>query len=130
LPLCGSRLESMLRSVAVLSDIHGVLPVLDAVLGEPLVEPADVIVVTGDHAAGPMPVEVLDRLAGLGERAVLVRGNADRDLVTMARDGRALKGRPGVSEWAAGELRVDQVELLDALPHPVILDIDGFGSVL
>jgi putative phosphoesterase len=119
----------MLRSVAVLSDIHGVLPVLDAVLGEPLVEAADVIVVTGDHAAGPMPVEVLDRLAGLGERAVLVRGNADRDLVTMAREGRA-PGRPEVSERAAGELRDDQVEMLAALPHPVTLALEGFGDVI
>jgi putative phosphoesterase len=120
----------MLSSVAVLSDIHGVLPVLDAVLGEPLVEAADVIVVTGDHVAGPLPVEVLDRLAGLGDRAILVRGNADRDLVTMARERRALDGRPGATEWAAGELRDDQVELLAALPHPVTLEVDGFGSVL
>jgi hypothetical protein len=38
-------------SVAVLSDIHGVLPVLDAVLAEPEVRAADLIVVCGDHAA-------------------------------------------------------------------------------
>jgi putative phosphoesterase len=120
----------MFRSVAVLSDIHGVLPVLDAVLGEPLVETADVIVVTGDHAAGPMPVEVLDRLAGLGNRAVLVRGNADRDLVSMAREGRLPVGSPGATEWAAGQLRPDQIGLLDALPHPVTLGIEGFGDVL
>lgn len=37
----------MLRSVAVLSDIHGVLPVLDAVLAEPDVAAADLVVVTG-----------------------------------------------------------------------------------
>ena len=120
----------MIRSVAVLSDIHGVLPVLDAVLDEPLVASADAIVVTGDHAAGPMPVDVIDRLAGLGDRAVLVRGNADRDLVTMAANGRALDGSPGATAWAAGELRRDQVELLAALLHPVTLDVDGFGPVL
>jgi hypothetical protein len=49
------------RSVAVLSDIHGVLPVLDAVLAEPAVAAADLIVVTGDHAAGPQPGPVIDR---------------------------------------------------------------------
>ena len=48
-----------MRSVAVLSDIHGVLPVLEAVLTEPDVDAADVIVVTGDIAAGPQPTEVL-----------------------------------------------------------------------
>ena len=51
--------------VAVLSDIHGVLPALEAVLAEPDVAAADLIVLTGDLAAGPQPVEVLDRLAAL-----------------------------------------------------------------
>lgn len=46
----------MVARVVVLSDIHGVLPVLDAVLAEPDVAAADLIVVTGDHAAGPQPV--------------------------------------------------------------------------
>ncbi len=75
----------MVARVVVLSDIHGVLPVLDAVLAEPDVVAADLIVVTGDHAAEPQPVQVLDRLLTLGDRAVLVRGNADRELVALAR---------------------------------------------
>ena len=73
------------------------------------------IVVTGDHAAGPMPVEVLDRLVGLGDRCLLVRGNADRELVEVAR------GRDSaidVSNWAGRQLRPDQVELLDGSPPP------------
>lgn len=121
----------MLRSVVVLSDVHGVLPVLDDVLRDPVVERADLIVVTGDHAAGPMPVETLDRLGRLGERVTLVRGNADRELVTMARDvGFERDGRPAVSFWAAAQLRDDQVGLLAGLPHPVTVDVDGFGPVL
>lgn len=64
----------MVASVAVLSDVHGVLPVLEAVLAEPDVAAADLVVVTGDHAAGPQPVQVLDRLLALGDRALLVRG--------------------------------------------------------
>ena len=43
----------MVASVAVLSDIHGVLPTLDAVLAEPAVRAAERIVLTGDIAAGP-----------------------------------------------------------------------------
>ena len=71
----------MVASVAVLSDIHGVLPALDAVLAEPAVQAAERIVLTGDIAAGPQPVQVLDRLLGLGDRVTWVRGNADRELV-------------------------------------------------
>ena len=74
-----------MESVAVLSDIHGVLPALDAVLAEPAVRAADRIVLTGDIAAGPQPGEVLDRLIGLGDRVTWVRGNADRELVELAR---------------------------------------------
>ena len=33
----------------MLSDIHGLLPVLDAVLAEPDVQTAELIVITGDH---------------------------------------------------------------------------------
>lgn len=114
-------------SVAVLSDIHGVLPVLESVLAEPDVRTADRIVVTGDHAAGPLPVQTLDLLASLGERCVLVRGNADRELVAIASGGPSPHPE---SVWAAGALRADQVALLRALPHPVTLDVDGFGPVV
>jgi predicted phosphodiesterase len=114
-------------SVAVLSDVHGVLPVLDAVLAEPDVRSADLVVVTGDHAAGPMPVEVLDRLGGLGARGLLVRGNADRELVDLARGGTSPHPE---SVWAAGQLRPDQVALLAGLPHPVRVRVEGFGPVV
>ena len=117
----------MVASVAVLSDIHGVLPVLEAVLAEPDVQAAELIVVTGDHAAGPMPVPVLDRLVGLGPRCRLVRGNADRELVACARG--EWSEHPE-SRWAAARLRDDQVRLLDGLPHPVRIEVDGFGPVV
>jgi predicted phosphodiesterase len=121
------RFDNMLSSVAVLSDIHGVLPVLDAVLAEPDVQAAESIVVTDDHAAGPMPVAVLDRLTGLGSRCRLVRGNADRELVAI-REG-AWSEHPE-SRWAAEQLSQEHVRLLADLPHPLRLDVDGFGPVV
>lgn len=117
----------MVESVAVLSDVHGVLPVLEAVLAEPDVASADLVVVCGDHAAGPMPVETLDALAALGERAVLVRGNADRELVEVARGGTSEHPE---SQWAGEQLRPDQVDLLAGLPHPVTLEVGGCGPVV
>jgi predicted phosphodiesterase len=104
--------------------VHGVLPVLEAVLAEPEVRAADLVVVTGDHAAGPMPVETLDALSALGERGILVRGNADRELTEIAAG--AASPHPE-SVWAAGQLRPDQLDLLAGLPHPVTLDLAGFG---
>lgn len=119
----------MIRSVAVLSDIHGVLPVLEAVLAEPEVADADLIVVTGDHAAGPQPVEVLDRLAALGQRAVLVRGNADRELAAVARDA-SIEVPDEIVPWAAAQLGPGHVSMLEQLPHPVTLELEGFGPVV
>lgn len=113
--------------VAVLSDIHGVLPALEAVLEEPDVQAADRIVVTGDIAAGPQPVETLDLLCGLGDRVLWVRGNADRELVAIAGGGSTPYPE---ANWAGGQLRPDQVQLLDKLPTTAMLDIDGLGTVL
>jgi hypothetical protein len=52
----------MVPSVAVPSDVHSVLSGLDAVLAERGAADAGLVVVTGEHAAGPQPVQVLDRL--------------------------------------------------------------------
>ncbi len=121
----------MISSVAVLSDIHGVLPVLEAVLDEPEVAEADLIVVTGDHAAGPQPVAVLDRLLDLGDRVLLVRGNADRELVALAQGKESTVGEPyEIDLWAAQQLSAEHVALLADLPHPVTLDVEGFGQVV
>ncbi|NEA41935.1 metallophosphoesterase family protein [Streptomyces sp. SID11385] len=120
----------MPRAVAVLSDLHGVLPVLDAVLAEPDVRDAELLVFTGDLAAGPQPVAVLDRLTALGERAVLVRGNADRELVALARGTLAADGAWPVDLWAARQLTPAHLALLNGLPHPVTREVAGFGPVV
>jgi len=119
----------VVASVAVLSDIHGVLPALDAVLAEPDVRRADRIVLTGDIAAGPQPVQVLDRLLGLGDRVTWVRGNADRELVELARGQTDDVGDP-IAPWAARQLTADHVDWLARLPYPVTLVVDGFGEVV
>jgi putative phosphoesterase len=110
-----------MTTVAVLADVHGVLPALEAVLAEDDVRTADVIVLAGDIASGPQPVETLDVLTGLGDRVVWVRGNADRELVEMARGRFAGEAPDAVSPWAAGQLRPDQVELLAGLPTTVTI---------
>jgi putative phosphoesterase len=119
----------MPSSVAVISDIHGVLPVLEAVLAEPDLQSAELVVVTGDLASGPQPTQVLDRLTSLGDRVLLVRGNADRELVALAR-GATADVPDDVTPWAAAQLSDEHVRLLAALPHPVQLDVDGFGAVV
>src|SRR5918995_1452851 len=67
--------------IAAIYDVHGNLPALEAVLADFENVNPDLLVVGGDVVAGPMPTEVLDRLAQLGESVFFVRGNADREVV-------------------------------------------------
>lgn len=83
--------------IAVLADIHGNLPALEAVLAEVDRAGVDAVVLNGDLATGPMPAETLDRLAALGDRAVWVRGNADRELVEAYDKGRADPDLPDIA---------------------------------
>ncbi|MFG2757027.1 metallophosphoesterase family protein [Streptomyces wuyuanensis] len=115
--------------VAVLSDIHGVLPALQAVLAEPDVRDADRIVLTGDIAAGPQPGRVLDLLTSLGDRVAWVSGNADRELVGF-RSGRTDLAGDAIGAWAAGSLSPGQLHLLAGLPATLRMPVAGLGDVL
>lgn len=120
----------MVSSVAVLSDIHGMLPSLERVLAEPAVRAAELIIVAGDHTWGPQPAEVLDRLVGLGDRAVLIRGNADRELLQMAAGMDIGLDHDPLSVWGAAQLTDGHRRLLEQMPESLTLDVDGFGPVL
>jgi len=100
--------------VAALYDVHGNLPALEAVLAEVEREGPDVVLVGGDVSAGPFPAECLELLQGLGDRAVWIRGNADREL----------------GEWPAAQLSDAQRALLRGLPETAELDVDELGPVL
>jgi putative phosphoesterase len=64
------------RVLALLYDIHGNLPALEAVLAD--AGDADAFLLGGDYAtAGAWPKETVDRLREL-ENATWIRGNADR----------------------------------------------------
>jgi nucleotide-binding universal stress UspA family protein len=54
--------DSGVVPVAAICDVHGNLPALTAVLDEVDALGVDAIVVGGDVASGPMPVETLDAL--------------------------------------------------------------------
>ena len=77
--------------VAAISDIHGNLPALEAVLADVERDGLEKIVVVGDTVSGPWPAEVFDLLDATG--AIHVRGNADR----LALSG----GEGAIGDWSA-----------------------------
>ena len=109
--------------VAALYDVHGNLPALEAVLAEVEREDADVIVLGGDCIHGPQPVETLERLRGLGDRALWIRGNTDR-LIAGDLDSDDLHG------WVAATLGEERVAFLESLPPTQRLDVDVLGDTL
>jgi putative phosphoesterase len=111
--------------VAVLSDVHGNLPALEAVLADVEREGFDLVVSAGDVVSGPMPGECLDRLSALGDRIAWVRGNADR-LTVAAWDAMSgtvpVDGAAHPSDvYAARLLTRDQRDLLQSFAPTVRL---------
>ncbi len=120
-----------MKTVAVLADIHGNLPALEAVLAEVEAAGVDRIVLNGDLADGPFPTETLDRLEAIGEKAIWLRGNGDRWLVE-ARAGRFRHpdaGTDALIGWAASRLTPRHVDRLAALPLTCSIDVTGPGRV-
>jgi putative phosphoesterase len=120
--------------IAVLNDIHGNLPALDAVLAEVDEAGVDRIVLGGDIAMGPMPRATLERLLGLGDRVVALHGNADRELVSVF-DGAVPD--PGIPDelraavtWAGRSLERRHRDYLAGLPPTLTIEMDGVGEVL
>jgi putative phosphoesterase len=101
--------------VAALYDIHGNLPALEAVVAE---LEADAVVVGGDVASGPMPLETLELLRSLEQPVHYVRGNADRvlDLDGIPEPNRSAR------LWVAERLSEDDLRFLNDLPLDVVVD--------
>jgi predicted phosphodiesterase len=71
--------------IAVLSDIHGNLPALEAVIADLRSRSPDLVVNLGDCASGFLwPKETCELLMSLGWTTI--RGNCDRDVATVPRD--------------------------------------------
>ena len=120
----------MFDTVAVLADVHCVLPAFDAVLAEPAVAAAERIVLAGDVTVGPQPEATIARVRELGDRVVWVSGNCERVTAELARGTREPDENTALAAWGAVRLSDEQVALLEALPRTVTLPVRGLGEVL
>jgi putative phosphoesterase len=104
--------------IAVIADIHGNLPALDAVLADIAPRGVDLTVNLGDIVSGPLfPRETADRLMPLG--LPTIRGNHERQLLTHGPD------RIGQSDrFALAALTEAQKAWLAALPETLRVGSD------
>jgi putative phosphoesterase len=119
--------------VAVLDDIHGNLPALEAVLEDVAQARVDRVVVGGDVLPGPMPLETIARLRGLSVPVDFIYGNCE----VAALEAAAGKTPAAVPEqyrplfdWTARAIRGEAERFVARWPKTCRLDIPGIGDVL
>lgn len=117
--------------VAVIGDIHGNLPALEAVLAPIDAAGIQTVLNTGDAVMGlPWPNEVVDLLR---DRAVpSVQGEMDRLAAAFLRKGRGLEGkwdaaRFNALKWTYENLSSRNIEFLGGLPRQLNLTYEGIG---
>ena len=105
--------------LALIADIHGNLPALDAVLAEIGREGVDRIVCLGDISLGPQPVETLERVRSLG--CPVIMGNWDAWLLDgmPQLDGQLGEVLGDLRSWSAEQLSSEQRHPLTEF-HPTV----------
>lgn len=130
--------------VAVLYDIHGNLPALEAVLRDVHQADADHVVVGGDVVPGPMPREALNLLLDLDLPVQFIHGNGELAMLAQisATDEASVtywgttSGAPlpepfrDVYPWTVQQLYPEYEPILTSWPKTLRLEIDGLGVVL
>ncbi|CAB3394688.1 MULTISPECIES: metallophosphoesterase family protein [Kyrpidia] len=117
--------------VAFLSDIHGNVEALDAVLADVRKRGVDRIAVLGDIAyRGAEPTRAVEKVRELAAAgAEVIQGNADLWTVRGVEAGEVpdpfLEIMRREQEWTAGRLTADQVRYLEELPEDIFWDFEG-----
>jgi putative phosphoesterase len=113
--------------VAVISDVHGNVPALEAVLTEIQESKVDIVVSCGDLTWGAEPSRTLGLLRALPIPVRYVRGNADRAVVELARGTRE-PDRP-MEEWMRTQHSPAEVDLLESFEFSTTAEVEGLGAV-
>lgn len=116
--------------LCVVSDIHGNLHALEAVLEDVRGTGADMLLVAGDLVhQGPRPAETLDLLRSLDGGGVgevrMIRGNTDRYLLeeeAPAGPGAEAAERRAGLEWTREQLGEERLRQLAELPAELLVD--------
>jgi putative phosphoesterase len=113
--------------LAVIADIHGSLPSLEAVLREIHALSVDGLLVTGDMTCGPNSVETLRVLQAEGARMVL--GNNESYLLRfdsgLAPDWWHTSQQWAFTRWSYKSMDRPSLDLLHSLPEQLVIDLPG-----
>lgn len=118
--------------LAILADIHGNLPALEAVLADARAQGVDGYIIAGDLLLGaPFPVETLDRLRSLD--AWIIQGNNDvyftRYDTGVAPATWQTRAQWAPLRWGYARLGRDALDYLAALPERLIVTLPGAAPI-
>jgi putative phosphoesterase len=122
-----------MRVAAIVYDIHGNLPALEAVLQDIRQAEVDHVVVGGDVVPGPMPRETMTRLLDLNIPVQFILGNGEvAVLAHMAGTGTVTVPEQAreVLRWVAQQLHPEHERLFASWPKTLRFEIRGLGEVL
>lgn len=113
--------------LAILADIHGNIPALEAALLEIEKAAVDGYIVAGDMVVGPNSVEVIDRLRALDAR--MIRGNNENYLVRFA-SGEApgwwhMAHQWSFMRWNYRQMNEETLNFIKGLPEQLTLRFEG-----
>ncbi len=117
--------------LAILADIHGNIPALEAALKEIEKDAVDGIVVAGDMIAGPNSVEVINRLRELN--ACMIRGNQEGYILHFA-SGEApdwwyTARQWSFTHWNYRRMDNDTLDFIKKLPEQCAFNFDGTAPI-
>lgn len=117
---------------AIISDIHGNLPALNAVLEDARNHDVEAYMLVGDYYCDlPYPNEVVDTIRNL-ENAYIIKGNKEGYLNNLAKTDQSewVLEQFAPLYWNYRELRPDNLDYLMALPEEVVISApDNYNQI-
>lgn len=125
-----------MQKLAILADIHGNLPALEAVLAKIDEEGIERVICLGDVATlGPQPREVIDRVRALG--CPVVMGNTDAILLDLQYQGSTISddestdwSNEAFDQWCASQLTDDDFAYLRTFQPTISLALGDDVTLL
>ena len=112
---------------AVISDVHGNLPALKAVLEDAQKQGISRCLFAGDYCmSGPWPDECIDVIRAIPEKH-LIRGNEERYLENLVGSDQSLwtDGQMQISYWVYRNVSKENLDYILALPHREDFECNG-----
>ena len=117
--------------IGIISDIHGNIKALEAIIEQLEKENLDKIICLGDLVGGaPMSEEVVQKIISMGQKVITVRGNRERYIIEgmpkVVHDEKikVSDGQLQRNEWLKKELSESSKEFILKLPKEIIIEIE------